>query len=34
MVFAGFYVSRDEADRATARLGRTYQGAFTQAVQR
>ena len=34
VVFAGFYKSRAEADRATGRLGRTYQGAFTQAVQR
>jgi len=34
VVFAGFYKSRGEADRATGRLGRTYKGAFTQAVQR
>ncbi len=34
VVFAGFYASRAGADQATARLGRRYQGAFTQAVQR
>jgi len=34
VVFAGYYESRAQADRATARLGGKYQGAFTQSVQR
>lgn len=34
VVFAGYYDSRAQADRATARLGGKYQGAFTQSVQR
>ena len=34
VVFAGYYESRGKADKATARLGRKYQGAFTQSVQR
>ena len=34
VVFAGYYESRGKADKATARLGRAYQGAFTQSVQR
>ena len=34
VVFAGFYATRERADEATARLGRKYAGAFTQAVQR
>lgn len=34
VVFAGYYDSRAKADRATARLGRKYNGAFTQAVER
>lgn len=34
VVFAGYYDSRAQADRATARLGGKYRGAFTQSVQR
>jgi len=34
VVFAGSYKTRARADRATARLGAKYQGAFTQLVKR
>ena len=34
VVFGGVYKSRARADRAAARLGRKYQGAFTQLVRR
>ncbi len=34
VVFAGYYKTRARADQATARLGRTYPGAFTQRVKR
>ena len=34
VVFAGFYDSRADADRATTRLNAKYPGAFTQAVER
>ena len=34
VVFAGSYKTRARADRAAARLGATYQGAFTQLVRR
>jgi len=33
-VFGGSYKSRAQADRAAARLGRKYKGAFTQLVRR
>lgn len=34
VVFGGVYETRARADRAAARLGRKYQGAFTQLVRR
>lgn len=34
VVFAGQYPSRSRADKAAARLGRRYKGAFTQRVSR
>lgn len=34
VVFGGVYKTRARADRAAARLGRKYQGAFTQLVKR
>ncbi len=34
VVFAGSYPSRARADRAAARLGRSYPGAFPQLVRR
>ena len=34
VVFGGAYKTRARADRAAARLGRKYQGAFTQLVKR
>ena len=34
IVFGGSYETRASADRAAARLGATYQGAFTQVVRR
>jgi len=34
IVFGGSYETRARADRATARLGARYQGAFTQLVRR
>ncbi len=34
MVFRGSYKTRARADRAAARLGATYQGAFAQRVTR
>ena len=34
VVFGGSYKTRAQADRATARLGAKYQGAFTQLVRR
>jgi hypothetical protein len=33
-VFAGYYASREQADAATARLGKRFRGAFAQRVTR
>lgn len=34
VVFAGYYATREQADAATARLGKRFKGAFVQPVKR